>query len=160
MKDKVSIKAANKAKFKLKIIGTGRDEEYLKSIAGPTVTFHSNISDTEFKEMYKHAKAYLFASVDEEFGIAPIEAMGYGIPVIAYKSGGVVETVKPGKNGYLYDSLQEDSLSEEIKKFESLSKEERIKMKKTARTTAETYSFEEFKKQLLSYIQKVSHKDA
>lgn len=41
----ILIKAANQMKFNLKIIGTGRDEKYLKSIAGPTVEFLGNISD-------------------------------------------------------------------------------------------------------------------
>src|SRR5690606_20697741 len=62
----ILIKAANEADFKLKIIGTGRDEEYLKSIAGPNVEFLSNVHDDTFKALYSHAKAFLFASVDEE----------------------------------------------------------------------------------------------
>ncbi|PIP64308.1 glycosyl transferase family 1, partial [Candidatus Roizmanbacteria bacterium CG22_combo_CG10-13_8_21_14_all_33_16] len=67
--------------------------------------------------MYKNAKAYLFASVDEEFGIAPVEAMGYGLPVIAYASGGLKETVIEDKNGYLFNQLTSESLCEKVKKF-------------------------------------------
>ncbi|MDA1317461.1 MAG: glycosyltransferase, partial [bacterium] len=76
----VLIRAANKAKFTLKVIGIGRDEEYLKSIAGPTVEFLHHIPDEQFKQVFAGAKAFLIAAQDEEFGIAPIEAMGYGIP--------------------------------------------------------------------------------
>jgi glycosyltransferase involved in cell wall biosynthesis len=89
----ILIKAANEQKFKLKIVGEGRDDEYLKSIAGPTVEFLGHVADQELEKVLMLSKAFLFASVDEEFGIAPIEAMGYGIPVIAYKSGGLIETV-------------------------------------------------------------------
>jgi len=150
----ILINAANKGKFKLKIIGHGRDEEFLKSIAGDTVEFLSGITDEEFKDIYAHAKGYLFASVDEEFGIAPMEAMGYGIPVIAYKSGGLIETIQPGKNGYLYDALHEDSLLAEIEKLNSLSKEEMKKMRKQARASSEKYSFDEFKKQIRAFVTK------
>ncbi len=152
----VLIKAANKAKFKLKIIGSGRDAENLKTMAGPTIEFLSKVTDSEFENLYKNAKGYLFASVDEEFGIAPVEAMGYGIPVIAYASGGLLEIVKNGKNGYLYSELHEDSLLEKIKTFENLSEKEIQEMRKAARTSAEQYSFENFKKQITSYVDKVT----
>ncbi len=148
----VLIKAANKLKFKLKVIGSGRDAENLKNMAGSTVEFLSKVSDTEFEELYRNAKAYLFASVDEEFGIAPVEALGYGIPVIAYASGGLLEIVEDGKNGFLYYELNEENLSQKIKKFESLSEKGVLEMRKHARASAEQYSFENFKKQLLSYI--------
>src|SRR3989338_3167121 len=148
----VLIKAANKEKFNLKIIGNGRDEEYLKSIAGKTVEFLSNLQDEEFKEIYKNAKAFLFASVDEEFGIAPVEAMGYGIPVIAYASGGMKETIVDGKNGYLYDTIHEDSLIKKIKMLNSLSKNEYLSMRTNAHRAAEQYSFARFKNTITSYI--------
>jgi glycosyltransferase involved in cell wall biosynthesis len=152
----ILIQAANRGKFQLKVIGSGRDAEYLKSIAGPTVQFLSNLPDDQFEEVSQGAKAYLFASVDEEFGIAPIEAMGYGIPVIAYASGGLVETVSEGKNGYLYDELNDQSLLEKIHKLEKLSEKEYDAMRKHARQEAEKYSFETFKKHILEFIQKHS----
>jgi len=155
----VLIKAANKMKFNLKIIGTGRDEKYLKSIAGKTVDFLGNINDEEFKKIFQNAKAFLFASRDEEFGIAPVEAMGYGLPVIAYKSGGVPEYVKNGINGFLFNSLEPSSLINAIKKFEKLSSEKILKMKLAARKTAEKFSEENFKKNILSFIGSVLDKD-
>jgi glycosyltransferase involved in cell wall biosynthesis len=151
----ILIKAANKYKFNLKIIGKGRDEEYLKSMAAETVEFLTNVSDEQFKEIYQGAKAFLFASVDDEFGIAPIEAMGYGIPVIAYSSGGLKETVKDGTNGYLYHDLNEDSLLEKIKQLENLSEEEYKTMKINSRKEAEKYSFEEFKKKIIEFIESI-----
>ncbi|OGK13665.1 hypothetical protein A3A93_00620 [Candidatus Roizmanbacteria bacterium RIFCSPLOWO2_01_FULL_38_12] len=147
----VLIKAANKEKFNLKIIGTGRDEEFLKSIAGKNVEFLSNLKDEEFKEVYKNAKAFLFASVDEEFGIAPVEAMGYGIPVIAYASGGVKETVIDAKNGYLYDELNENSLINKIKMLNALSKNEYLTMRNNARSSAEKYTFDIFKENIVNF---------
>ena len=75
----VLIKAANKSKFNLKIVGTGHDEVRLKQMAGSTVEFLGDLTDDELKKTYSGAKAFLFASRDEEFGIAPVEAMGYGL---------------------------------------------------------------------------------
>ncbi|MBI2051227.1 glycosyltransferase [Candidatus Roizmanbacteria bacterium] len=148
----VLIRAANKLRFNLLVVGTGRDEEYLKSIAGKTVEFLGNIDDQRLFDLYKNAKAFLFAAIDEEFGIAPCEAMGYGVPVIAYASGGLKETIKDGVNGFLFEKLTEESLIQKIKKLEALSKEEYPEMRKNARKEAEQYSEENFKKKILSFI--------
>jgi glycosyltransferase involved in cell wall biosynthesis len=139
-------------KFDLKIIGTGRDEEFLRTIAGPTVEFLGNVSDQEFKNIFTNAKAFLFASKDEEFGIAVVEAMGYRLPVIAYNSGGIPEYIKNGLNGYLFDSLNPISLIKKIKEFEKLNKEQVLKMKQEARNTAEKFNEENFKKNILNFV--------
>lgn len=148
----ILIKAANKEKFKLKVVGSGRDAEYLKSLAGGTVEFLGNISDKELAKLYKSANAFLFSAVDEEFGIAPVEAMAYGLPVIAYRSGGIPETVKDGINGYLFNELAEDSLIKKIHDLENLPKEKYSEMRLSARKTAENFSEENFKKNILQFV--------
>jgi len=155
----ILIKAANKIGFNLKIIGTGRDEKYLKSIAGKTVEFLGNLPDEKLKEIYPLAKAFLFASRDEEFGIAPVEAMGYGLPVIAYNSGAIPEYIKETVNGFLFNELSAESLIKKIKKFENLDKNKILKMKKQARKTAKKFTKENFKKNILSFIEKELSED-
>lgn len=150
----VLIKAANKKKFNLKVIGSGRDERYLRSISGPTVEFLDNISDKEFSKIFENARAFLFASKDEEFGIAPVEAMGYGLPVIAYRSGGVPEYIEDGANGFLFDELNEDSLLDKFAKLNRLSTKQYLKMKKLARKTAEKFSEKNFKKSIDDFVKK------
>lgn len=149
------IKGANKFGFKLKIVGTGRDMQYLKSIAGPTVQFMGNLTDEELKKAYASSSAFLFASIDEEFGIAPVEAMGYGLPVIAYSSGGLKETVHEGVNGYLYGEQNEDALYNKIKKLMSLTQKEFLQMRKNSRKEAEKYTEEVFKNKLREIIRNV-----
>lgn len=146
------INAANKHKFNLKIVGTGRDEKYLKSQTGSTVEFLGNVTDNKLSEIYGNAKAFLFASVDEEFGIAPVEAMSHGLPVIAYSSGGIPEYLKDSYNGFLYKELNENSLSEQINRLEKLSTENYLKMKKEARLTAQLFSEEIFKKKIIKFV--------
>ncbi|MCS6956752.1 MAG: glycosyltransferase [Patescibacteria group bacterium] len=154
----ILIHAANKEKFNLKIIGTGREEKYLRSIAVKTVEFLGNLPDNQFEKIISGAKAFLFASRDEEFGIACVEAMGYGIPVIAYNSGGIPEYIIDGKNGFLFDQLNPISLINKIKKLNNLNKEEYLEMKKQARKTAEKFSEENFKKNILNFVKKLLKK--
>ncbi len=150
------IKSANELKFHLKIVGTGRDETYLRSLAGPTVEFLGPLPDEELKGLYQNAKAFLFASVDEEFGIAVVEALGQGLPVIAFKSGGVPEIIENEKSGYLFDELSSNSLNESIRKFEDLTKEKYQEMKRSAHSRALVFSEEEFKKTVLKFVEKAT----
>ena len=80
--------------------------------------------------------------------------MGHGVPVIAYASGGLKETVQEGKNGYLYSELNEESLYEKIQKLEELSETDYKKMCADARKASEKYSFEEFSRQMKAYVEK------
>lgn len=147
----VSVEAANKGQFNLKIVGQGRVEDELKKKAGPTVEFLGEVKDKEFKQLFLKAKAFLFASKDEEFGIAPVEAMGWGLPVLAFQSGGVKETVEDGVNGFFFNQLAPLSLLKKIKKLEKLSKEKYLKMREQARKTSEKFSKEQFKKKFLHF---------
>jgi len=148
----VLVKAAVKYNFKLKVVGFGRDKEYLQTIANNNVEFVGEITDEQRNTLIAGAKAFLFASVDEEFGIAPVEAMGFGVPVIAYSSGGLKETVKSGKNGYLYEELHEDSLYKQVQKLEKLSDAEYKKISYGAREESLQYSYKEFEKQMKAYV--------
>ncbi len=148
----VLINAANQLKFNLKVIGTGRDLPRLQSLGGPTVEILSHVKDHQLSDLYQGAKAYLFAAVDEEFGIAPVEAMGYGLPVIAYASGGPKETVINGKNGYLYDALTTESLVEKVKKLESLKTDKYQQMCTASRQEAEKYTEAVFRQKILRFI--------
>ncbi|MBI3619634.1 glycosyltransferase [Candidatus Roizmanbacteria bacterium] len=148
----VLIRAAGRFHFKLKVVGRGRDLDYLRSLAGDTVEFLTDVADDELPELYKKARAFLFAAVDEEFGIAPVEAMGWALPVIALKSGGVPETVREGFNGFLFNKLSPLSLGEEIKKLESLAARDYETLKKNARKTAEKFSPAVFKQRISNFV--------
>ena len=150
----ILIQAANKMKFNLKIVGTGRDENYLRSIAGPTVEFLGELPDEKLAQLYLEAKAFLFSAVDEEFGIAPVEAMGYGLPIIAYKSGGIPEYIKEGINGLLFDELTPEALIKKIKLLKSLPDDKLLAIKKNSRKTAENFSEKKFRERMLNFISK------
>jgi glycosyltransferase involved in cell wall biosynthesis len=113
----LAIKAANKLNVNLVIVGSGRDEEYYKTMAGNTVTFVGNVSDTELREYYTHANALIFPA-DEDFGLVMVEAQSYGTPVIAYRKGGATEIVQEGITGVFFDSQSVSSLMNVLKSFD------------------------------------------
>ncbi len=118
------IEACNRLHRRLVVVGTGRMEKYLKSIAGPTIEFAGRVPEEGLSELYARSRAFLFAA-DEDFGIVPVEAQSFGRPVIAYGHGGSLETVRVGgKNakgdtGLYFPDQTVDSVTACIRQFES-----------------------------------------
>ncbi|MBP9719514.1 MAG: glycosyltransferase, partial [Candidatus Levybacteria bacterium] len=144
------IKTANEMGIPLKVFGkafAGYEEE-LRSLARGTIEFVGEVSDEEKIELMTNAKAYIMAAEDEDFGILPVEAMAAGCPVIAYKSGGVRETVIDGKTGIFFDELTVESLREVLKQFE------KTKISSDAcRKRAEEFSKERFMQNIKKILQ-------
>ena len=119
----IAIQACNQLNLKLKIFG--RDfanfADELKAMAGPTIEFLGEIDQAQKAKLYSEAQAFIFCSDNEDFGIVPVESMAYGCPVIAYKSGGVTETIIEGKTGIFFDELTGESCAAAIKKFQQSS---------------------------------------
>lgn len=145
----IAIKAANKMMLPLYVVGKGTEKKYLQSIAGKTVKFFGEVSDLELQKLYKNSKAYIFCAKDEDFGIAPVEAMGFGKPVIAYESGGVIETVIEGKTGVLFNELTEEALEGAIKRLQKITIN-----KDECKKQAEKFSKENFAKKIRIILMK------
>lgn len=110
-------------------IGSRKDSIALLQNDGESlIQFVGEVTDEEKLSLMKGAKAFFFAGEDEDFGIVPVEAMGVGTPVIAYRSGGVKETVvdpsassgQVGPTGVFFDKLTVESVVVAVKKFERL----------------------------------------
>jgi glycosyltransferase involved in cell wall biosynthesis len=78
----------------LVVIGDGPERSRLEAMAGPTVRFLGRRPDQEVAEWLARCRAYVNAGL-EDFGIAPVEAMAAGAPVIAYGAGGFCDSVRP-----------------------------------------------------------------
>ncbi len=147
----LAIEACNRLKLPLKIIGQGKQEEYLKSIVGKTVEFVGEASDEEKWKAYSQAKALIFTARHEDFGIVPLEAMAAGKPVIALREGGVMESVVEGKTGEFFDKPSVDSLVNVLKNF----KEGKYKTE-DCQTQARKFSKENFQKEFKKFVESKS----
>lgn len=112
----LAILAANQLKKNLIIVGTGQDERRLHALAGPTVRFLGAASDEVVNDLYLRCRAFLFTG-EEDFGITPLEANAAGVPVIAYRAGGVLDTLDD-TNAVFFDHLAVDALVDAILRFE------------------------------------------
>lgn len=69
----------------------------------PAISFVENPSDAELHALYARACALIFPSLNEDWGIVPLEAMAHGKPVLAVNRGGPAESVIDGETGFLLD---------------------------------------------------------
>ncbi len=88
------VQACNRTRLPLVVIGDGPERKRLQAMAGPTIRFLGRCSDGEVTDWLERCRAYVNAGL-EDFGIAPVEAMAAGAPVIAYGAGGFCDSVRP-----------------------------------------------------------------
>ena len=115
----LAISVFNELGWPLKIIGDGPQKSHLQKIAKKNIKFLGLISDYKLPSFYSRARAVIFPQ-EEDFGIVPVEAMASGRPVIAFRAGGVLETVKDGESGVFFDEQTPASLLEALKSFNYL----------------------------------------
>ncbi len=114
----LAVQAFTRLNLPLWIAGNGRDLARLQSQAGPSVRFLGRVSDDALVGLLARCRAFLFPGM-EDFGIAPVEAMAAGRPVIAYAGGGALETVVEGITGTFFAEQTPESLGEAVRRFEA-----------------------------------------
>ena len=97
----LAVQLFNKIGKELIIIGSGSQAEYLRSIAASNVHLMGFKDDATVQKYLEGCRALIFPG-EEDFGIAPVEAMACGKPVLAYGKGGVLETVVAGVTGEFF----------------------------------------------------------
>lgn len=149
----LAIRACAKLNLPLKVFGkdfAGYGDE-LKALAGPTIEFLGEVSDQELPKLFANCLAYIHCSDQEDFGIIPVEVMAAGRPIIAYRSGGVQETVTEGKTGIFFDKLTVESLIEVINQSDV--PVHQTAMSENCRKQAQRFSKERFKKEIFQFVE-------
>jgi len=112
----LAIDAFNKLELPLIIIGEGRDRRRLEKMAGKNIQFLGWLTDEEVAGYYQNCAAFIFPGEDD-FGIAPVEAMSCGKPVLAYRKGGATETILEEITGEFFDELAVESLADGVRRL-------------------------------------------
>jgi glycosyltransferase involved in cell wall biosynthesis len=142
----LAVSACTKLGYKLTVIGEGPETENLKRLAGPTVNFAGWTTDEQIIKLASEADAFIFTTIDD-FGIAPVEALSAGLPVIAYKAGGALDYVIEGKTGTFFNEQADESLVEALKSFDP-----KQYNSKEIQEFAQKFSEKEFKKNISKFI--------
>jgi len=139
----------NRLGLPLVIVGTGPHEPTLRQRARNNVRFAGKVSQSELAGLLSRCRALIFPG-EEDFGIAPVEAMASGRPVIAYRGGGALETVIENVSGVFFDTYTHESFEAALRQFEETSWDpNRI------RQSAMRFSKEIFQEKIKAYLNSV-----
>jgi glycosyltransferase involved in cell wall biosynthesis len=137
---------------RLLVIGDGPEYRRLKARASANVEFLGRLPAVEMRNRIQHARAFLFAAV-EDFGIAPVEALACGTPVIALRKGGAAETVlgldAQEPTGVFFRAQSAEAVVQGLDDFEA----HRGRISEAAcRRRAEQFSAERFRTQFAGFV--------
>lgn len=145
----LAVQACTKLNLPLTVIGDGPEHQKLVDMAGPTITFAGQLPHDEVPTYLASATAFIFPNLDD-FGIAPVEAMAAGTPVIAYKAGGTLDYVVPGKSGEFFTPQTAEALQKTLARFKPTKYSSG-----DIKTHARAFSQVNFQKSLSKYIKNV-----
>jgi glycosyltransferase involved in cell wall biosynthesis len=110
----LAVEAFNQLGRRLVVVGDGRDRARLEAMAGPTIEFRGRLPQAEVRHLLARCRGLVWPGV-EDYGLAPVEAMASGRPVIARRAGGVLDTIDPGRTGVFFDGADAAALADAVR---------------------------------------------
>jgi len=150
------VKAFNQLDFPLIIVGNGSEKKQLMKFAKNNIKFLGYQDEIVIKKLMEKCRAFVYAGI-EDFGMAPVEAMAAGAPVIAFKKAGVLDTVKcitsdtKNPTGVLYNEQSYKALKDCINYFEEKQIWKRF-CSEDINSWSQNFSVERFHKEFYNFV--------
>ena len=145
------IEAFNLTGMPLVILGKGPEEKRFKKLAKSNIKFLTTADDLEKQNAFTNSLGIIFPVENEDFGIVPVESKFFGRPVLAHRSGGVLETIREGVDGMFFDNFEIDHFVEKLKEFDTNIRT-KVYNPETIKSDTQRFSKDRFKKEVSSFI--------
>ena len=149
MRRDLAVKACSRLDLPLTVIGNGPEHNKLVGMAGSSIRFLTGVSDGDMPKHIQSAEAFIFPA-KEDFGIAAVEALAAGTPVIAYRAGGALDYIKPGKNGMFFEKQTVKSLCDVLQNFRSQNFDNNV-----VSSSAKQFDKNKFRENIHEFLDKV-----
>jgi glycosyltransferase involved in cell wall biosynthesis len=156
------VQAFNRTGLPLVVIGDGPERRRLEAMAGPHIRFLGRCPDAEANGWLERCRAYVYAGL-EDFGIAPVEAMAAGAPVIGYGVGGLCDSVRclseasDHPTGLLFPEQSVACLAAALEQFEAAALWRRLPAE-GQRQWAEGFAPEHFRRRMAQLLDILWHR--
>jgi uncharacterized protein (TIRG00374 family) len=105
-----------------RLVITGAPTPYTATLTGliedlgiqDRVLFTGLVSDAELARLYSQAAVYVYPAPEEDYGMGIVEAMGYAVPTVAWRSAGPTSTVIDKETGFLVEPFDESAFASRI----------------------------------------------
>lgn len=109
-------------RYELLLIGDGRlrpeMEDYVRAVGMEgRIKFTGHLSREALLKSLSSLHAAMFTSLSESFGLAIVEAMSMGLPVVASDVGGIPDLIRNGENGYLVPANRPEAFAKAVEKL-------------------------------------------
>ena len=143
------IQAFNELSLPLVVVGDGPQRKVLEKMAGPNIHFKGRLPDQEVTRYFEGCRAFIFPG-EEDFGITPLEANACGKPVIAYASGGALDSIREGLNGVFFHAQTVPALKEAVRSSREMDWDP-----KAIRVHAEGFGPKVFQQKIAEFVRQV-----
>lgn len=135
---------------RLTVIGSGPQWDSLRRLAPRNVQLAGAVGEAEKRQALQSATAFLFAAT-EDFGIAPLEALACGTPVIALARGGALDYLRHGDNAWLFAEATPQAVAEAITVSE---RSWAADVGARCRRSAERFTAERFRAEFTAWVER------
>lgn len=137
---------------RLVVIGDGPDYKKISKLAGKNVSILGYQPFPVLKDHLSRCRAFVFAA-EEDFGMLPVEAQASGAPVIAFRKGGLLETVIEDRTGIFFEEQTSSAVIQTVNDFESNFSKFNFK---EISAHANQFSTSRFREAMKNYIESVT----
>jgi len=150
----IAVEAASRLGRELIVVGDGPEAGRLRALAGPSVRFAGRVDRGTLTDLFARCHAYLVPG-EEDFGMAPVEAMGAGKPVVALRAGGALDTVLDGATGVRFDAPTVESLVAAIERSDSMTFD-----RHAIRAHAERFGVDVFRRRFVELFERLGVRES
>jgi phosphatidylinositol alpha 1,6-mannosyltransferase len=141
--------------IRLAIVGDGPFRSDLEELfKGTPTVFTGYLTGDDLGAAYAAGDVFVFNGKHETFGNVVLEAMAAGLPAVVPDTGGVVDSVRPGYNGFQYPSDDQNAMIEAAQRL-IIDPQTARKMGKNGRVLAENRTWEITLDEVLGFYEQV-----
>lgn len=144
--------AVDSSVARLTVVGSNSLSPELLSRYEGTVNFTGVVSHSQLPDLLRTMDAMVFPSLGDGFGLAALEGMSCGLPLVCTDKSGICDCVQDGVNGYVVPAQDERALVKRVNELAS-DPNRLSRMGEAARATAQAYTWKRYGDSLCRLLQ-------